>query len=260
MVMNEREKGVASLGLALVEVAQGDPFRRVTQSKPFEELREELNRMKASMSGVDQEDLIPCDLIQEETSTLTASVLNLLQSRWSDIVEMEGSEEAVVDRFKYIPDSLFLARARNLVSKLNALPMAGSVHSHGVGGGMVDSKVYTPIGGRSGLGGRGGRGGRGQNPVALNLKLNVVSVVDNAAPDKSWASISDLSRSVFLICDMFAVARIINATLVIPKLDKRSFCSFSDVFDQDHFISSLANGVKVIRKLPKELENATRAG
>ncbi|CAL5382090.1 unnamed protein product [Camellia sinensis] len=33
---------------------------------------------------------------------------------------------------------------------------------------MADSKVYTPIGGRSGSGGRGGRGGRGQNPVALN--------------------------------------------------------------------------------------------
>ncbi|CAL5383205.1 unnamed protein product [Camellia sinensis] len=199
MVMNEREKEVASLGLASVEVTQGDPFRRVTQLKLFEELREELNRMKASMSGVDREDLIPCDLIQEETSTLTASALNLLQSWWSDIVEMEGSEEAVVDRFKYIPDSLFLARARNLVSKLDALPMAGSVHSHGVGGGMADSKVYTPIRGRSRLGGRGGRGGRGQNPVALNPELNVVSAVDNAAPDKSWASISDLSRSVFLI-------------------------------------------------------------
>ncbi|KAF5946451.1 hypothetical protein HYC85_016679 [Camellia sinensis] len=33
---------------------------------------------------------------------------------------------------------------------------------------MVDSKVYTPVGGRSGSGGRGGREGRGQNPVALN--------------------------------------------------------------------------------------------
>ncbi|XP_028051326.1 uncharacterized protein LOC114255975 [Camellia sinensis] len=36
---------------------------------------------------------------------------------------------------------------------------------------MADSKVYTPIGGRSGSGGRGGRGGRGQNPVALNPEL-----------------------------------------------------------------------------------------
>lgn len=67
--------------------------------------------------------------------------------------------------------------------------MAGSVHSHGVGGGMADSKVYTPIGGRSGSGGHGGSGGRGQNPVALNPELNVVSAVDNAAPDKSWASV-----------------------------------------------------------------------
>ncbi|THF99429.1 hypothetical protein TEA_025505 [Camellia sinensis var. sinensis] len=64
------------------------------------------------------------------------------------------------------------------------------------------------------------------------------------------------------ICDMVAVARIINATLVIPELDKRSFWHdtsvFSDVFDEDHFISSLANDVIVIKKLPKELANATR--
>ncbi|XP_024022872.1 O-fucosyltransferase 7 isoform X1 [Morus notabilis] len=65
------------------------------------------------------------------------------------------------------------------------------------------------------------------------------------------------------ICDMVAVARIINATLVIPELDKRSFwqdsSNFSDVFDEDHFIKALANDVKVIKKLPKELANATRA-
>ncbi|THF96189.1 hypothetical protein TEA_000534 [Camellia sinensis var. sinensis] len=45
----------------------------------------------------------------------SASVFNLLQSRWSDVVEMEGGEEAVIDRFKDLPNSL----ARNLVSKLN---------------------------------------------------------------------------------------------------------------------------------------------
>nr|GMD26289.1 O-fucosyltransferase 7 [Ipomoea batatas] len=65
------------------------------------------------------------------------------------------------------------------------------------------------------------------------------------------------------ICDMVAVARIINATLVIPELDKRSFwldsSNFSDVFDEDHFISSLANDVKIIKKLPTELANASRA-
>lgn len=65
------------------------------------------------------------------------------------------------------------------------------------------------------------------------------------------------------ICDMVAVARILNATLVTPELDKRSFWHdtsyFSDIFDEDHFISSLANDVKVIKNLPKELSNATRA-
>ncbi|KAM0035988.1 putative GDP-fucose protein O-fucosyltransferase [Helianthus debilis subsp. tardiflorus] len=65
------------------------------------------------------------------------------------------------------------------------------------------------------------------------------------------------------ICDMVAVARIINATLVVPELDKRSFwqdtSNFSDVFDEDYFITALANDVKIIRKLPKELMIATRA-
>ncbi|KAG2666200.1 hypothetical protein I3760_15G044700 [Carya illinoinensis] len=65
------------------------------------------------------------------------------------------------------------------------------------------------------------------------------------------------------ICDMVAVAHIINATLVIPELDKRSFwqdsSNFSDVFDEDHFINALANDVRVVKKLPKELAAATRA-
>ncbi|XVE60530.1 hypothetical protein DITRI_Ditri05aG0136200 [Diplodiscus trichospermus] len=64
------------------------------------------------------------------------------------------------------------------------------------------------------------------------------------------------------ICDMVAVARIINATLVIPELDKQSFwqdtSNFSDVFDEDHFIRSLANDIKIIKKLPKELSSATK--
>ncbi|KAK4489960.1 hypothetical protein RD792_000614 [Penstemon davidsonii] len=65
------------------------------------------------------------------------------------------------------------------------------------------------------------------------------------------------------ICDMVAVARIINATLVIPELDKRSFwqdsSNFSDVFDEDYFINSLVNDVRIIKKLPKEMVTATRA-
>eukprot|EP00257_Ricinus_communis_P002622 XP_002513963.2 LOW QUALITY PROTEIN: O-fucosyltransferase 7 [Ricinus communis] len=64
------------------------------------------------------------------------------------------------------------------------------------------------------------------------------------------------------ICDMVAVARIINATLVVPELDKRSFwqdsSNFSDVFDEDHFIDALANDVNVIKKLPKEMASAAK--
>ncbi|KAF3788455.1 Uncharacterized protein EJ110_NYTH08702 [Nymphaea thermarum] len=59
------------------------------------------------------------------------------------------------------------------------------------------------------------------------------------------------------ISDMVAVARIINATLVIPELDKQSFwqdsSNFSDVFDEEHFVSSLISDVKIVKKLPKEM-------
>ncbi|ERM95412.1 uncharacterized protein At1g04910 isoform X2 [Amborella trichopoda] len=65
------------------------------------------------------------------------------------------------------------------------------------------------------------------------------------------------------ICDMVAVARILNATVVIPELDKRSFwqdsSNFSDVFDEEYFISALASDVTVVKKLPKELTTTTKA-
>ncbi|XP_010498714.1 PREDICTED: uncharacterized protein At1g04910-like [Camelina sativa] len=64
------------------------------------------------------------------------------------------------------------------------------------------------------------------------------------------------------ICDMVAIARIINATLVVPELDKRSFwqdtSKFSDVFDEDHFINALSKDVKVIKKLPKGIDGLTK--
>ncbi|KAI4366562.1 hypothetical protein MLD38_022424 [Melastoma candidum] len=65
------------------------------------------------------------------------------------------------------------------------------------------------------------------------------------------------------ICDMVAIARVINATLVVPELDRRSFwqdtSNFSDVFDEENFINALASDVKIIRKLPKQLATTTKA-
>lgn len=56
------------------------------------------------------------------------------------------------------------------------------------------------------------------------------------------------------IIDAVVAARILNATLVIPKLDTKSFwkdsSNFSDIFNVDWFISQLANDVKIIKELP----------
>ncbi|KAG8096071.1 hypothetical protein GUJ93_ZPchr0013g37686 [Zizania palustris] len=49
------------------------------------------------------------------------------------------------------------------------------------------------------------------------------------------------------------VARILNATLIIPKLDQKSFwkdaSDFADIFYVELFISSLSNDVKIIRQI-----------
>ncbi|XXG39139.1 hypothetical protein AAC387_Pa01g0178 [Persea americana] len=57
------------------------------------------------------------------------------------------------------------------------------------------------------------------------------------------------------ITDAVVAARILNATLVIPKLDQKSFwkdsSNFSEIFDVDWFISFLSKDVKIIKELPK---------
>ncbi|RLM60232.1 uncharacterized protein C2845_PM14G21300 [Panicum miliaceum] len=57
------------------------------------------------------------------------------------------------------------------------------------------------------------------------------------------------------IIDAVAAARILNATLVVPKLDQASFwkdsSNFSEIFDADWFISSLSKDVKIVKELPQ---------
>ncbi|KAJ6870967.1 hypothetical protein NC652_036590 [Populus alba x Populus x berolinensis] len=55
---------------------------------------------------------------------------------------------------------------------------------------------------------------------------------------------------------MVATAHIINATLVVPKLDKKSYWQ-----DLGNFIPvkiSSSNGVKFITKLPKEIDTSMK--
>ncbi|CAN6480897.1 unnamed protein product [Victoria cruziana] len=62
------------------------------------------------------------------------------------------------------------------------------------------------------------------------------------------------------ITDAVVAARILNATLVVPKLDQKSFwkdaSNFSDIFDADWFISSLTKDVTIIKQLPKKIRKS----
>ncbi|XP_019083400.1 PREDICTED: uncharacterized protein LOC104702385 isoform X2 [Camelina sativa] len=56
------------------------------------------------------------------------------------------------------------------------------------------------------------------------------------------------------IVDAVVAARILNATLVVPKLDQKSYwkdaSDFSHIFDVDWFISFLSEYVKIVKQLP----------
>ncbi|XP_062165419.1 O-fucosyltransferase 16 [Alnus glutinosa] len=58
------------------------------------------------------------------------------------------------------------------------------------------------------------------------------------------------------ITDAVVAARILNATLVVPKLDQKSFwkdsSTFSEIFDVDWFISFLSKDVKIIKNPPRK--------
>uniref|UniRef100_A0A2N9EUM0 O-fucosyltransferase family protein n=1 Tax=Fagus sylvatica TaxID=28930 RepID=A0A2N9EUM0_FAGSY len=56
------------------------------------------------------------------------------------------------------------------------------------------------------------------------------------------------------ICDMVAIARYMNVTLIVPELDNTSFWNdysqFQDIFDVDYFITSLRDEVRILKELP----------
>ncbi|KAF7132579.1 hypothetical protein RHSIM_Rhsim09G0121500 [Rhododendron simsii] len=66
------------------------------------------------------------------------------------------------------------------------------------------------------------------------------------------------------ICDMVAIARYMNVTLIVPELDKTSFWNdqsqFNDIFDVDYFITSLRDEVQIQKELPPTLKRVVAEG
>ncbi|KAF8377382.1 hypothetical protein HHK36_030759 [Tetracentron sinense] len=64
------------------------------------------------------------------------------------------------------------------------------------------------------------------------------------------------------ICDAVAVAKILNATLVIPHFEVnpvwKDSSSFTEIFDVDHFINVLKDEISIVKELPKEYAWSTR--
>ncbi|KHN14510.1 DUF246 domain-containing protein [Glycine soja] len=98
-------------------------------------------------------------------------------------------------------------------------------------------------------------------------KPYVESNKPTALPEKSEGYIQvfldgGLNQQKMGICDAVAVAKILNATLVIPYLELnpvwRDSSSFMDIFDVDHFIDVLKDDISIVKELPKEFAWSTR--
>ncbi|CAI5987649.1 unnamed protein product [Closterium sp. NIES-64] len=72
-----------------------------------------------------------------------------------------------------------------------------------------------------------------------------------------------LNQQRSAICNAVVVARIMNATLVLPRLDTNEFWNdtsgFATVYDVDHFIATLASDVRIVKELPPHITADKRA-
>ncbi|CAA7404851.1 unnamed protein product [Spirodela intermedia] len=63
-----------------------------------------------------------------------------------------------------------------------------------------------------------------------------------------------LNQQRITICNGVAVAKILNATLILPELKQdqiwKDKTKFEDIFDVDHFINYLKNDVRIVREIP----------
>ncbi|CAN0877243.1 O-fucosyltransferase 31 [Linum grandiflorum] len=93
------------------------------------------------------------------------------------------------------------------------------------------------------------------------------TTISSSVPTKSQGYIQvfldgGLNQQRMGICDAVAVAKILNATLVLPHLEVNPVwqdpSSFEDIFDVDHFIYVLRNEVSIVKEPPGEYSWSTR--
>ncbi|PIN09745.1 hypothetical protein CDL12_17671 [Handroanthus impetiginosus] len=86
-------------------------------------------------------------------------------------------------------------------------------------------------------------------------------------PEKSQGYIQvfldgGLNQQRMGICDAVALAKILNATLIIPHLEVnpvwQDSSAFMDIFDVDHFINVLKDDISIVKELPDEYFWSTR--
>ncbi|KAE9605542.1 hypothetical protein Lal_00025130 [Lupinus albus] len=103
-----------------------------------------------------------------------------------------------------------------------------------------------------------------QVQLPLQLDNGVALTLPPLAPARNYTSNGflrvscngGLNQMRAAICDMVAVARLLNLTLVVPELDKTSFwadpSNFEDIFNVKHFIDSLRDEVRIVKRVPKK--------
>ncbi|EXB95404.1 hypothetical protein L484_014377 [Morus notabilis] len=89
-----------------------------------------------------------------------------------------------------------------------------------------------------------------------NASRNFVTADAKTRPNRYLliATSGGLNQQRTGITDAVVAAYILNATLVVPRLDQKSFwqdsSDFAEIFDVDQFISFLAKDVRIIKELP----------